>query len=424
MASWTSPKKSHVVLSDELRLLLETEIRRQKASPNKATRYHIILHCADGQSNEEVAHKVGVHPTTVGRWRRRFLKDGVEGLSSKPRPKRPSKHRQKSVEIITPKDASVKSVDVSSDPPLYKHIFDKVDNSCTHPQNIDTGLLMGAYEVVCKNEKRVSFNRIAERYESYIHELGNGERSPNDANDARIEVEKYFKNHSVCSPRICVHRRCDCFPKGILEVKHSKSKLPGILYYQGDLSLANKPEHCFSVIGSRNASKLGMDTAGRVARALASAGKVVVSGLAEGIDSAALRTVIDSNAKAIAVIGTPIGMYYPKKNMSLQNEIAKDHLLISQVPILKYMKQQWYENRYFFPERNATMSAISAASIIIEAGFGSGAIVQARHAQKQGRNVYFMEALVKDGDRLVNEIKAIPIKDEDDLLTKIDKHSE
>jgi DNA processing protein len=93
----------------------------------------------------------------------------------------------------------------------------------------------------------------------------------------------------------------------------------------------------------------------------------------------------------IGVIGTPLNQYYPPENRDLQMSIASDFLLISQVPFLKYAKQNYRLNRIFFPERNVTMSALTKATIIVEAGETSGTLVQARAALQQKRKLFILE---------------------------------
>jgi DNA processing protein len=123
----------------------------------------------------------------------------------------------------------------------------------------------------------------------------------------------------------------------------------------------------------------------RLARELASRDFTVVSGFAAGIDTAAHTATLEAGGRTIAVIGTPLGVYYPPENRSLQDKIAHDFLLISQVPVLRYLNQKVPQNKLFFPERNVTMSALTEATIIVEAGETSGTLTQARAALYQGR---------------------------------------
>jgi len=96
------------------------------------------------------------------------------------------------------------------------------------------------------------------------------------------------------------------------------------------------------------------------------------------------------------VLGTPITEYYPAENKSLQQRIADDHLVISQVPIVRYSRQTFYGNRLFFPERNATMSALTEATVIVEAGETSGTLIQARHAIQQQRKLFILDSCFRD----------------------------
>ena len=95
--------------------------------------------------------------------------------------------------------------------------------------------------------------------------------------------------------------------------------------------------------------------------------------------------------ETVAVIGTPLSTVYPRENADLQRKIAEEYLLISQVPVSRYEKRDFRWNRAFFPERNATMSALSVATVIVEAGETSGALIQARHALQQGRKLFILE---------------------------------
>jgi DNA processing protein len=121
-------------------------------------------------------------------------------------------------------------------------------------------------------------------------------------------------------------------------------------------------------------------------------GFTVVSGLAKGIDTEVHRAVLETGGRTIGVIGTPLNHRYPKENRSLQDEIARDHLVISQVPVLRYEDAPHpAANRFFFIERNLTMAALTAATVIVEAGETSGTLVLARHALNQGRTLFILD---------------------------------
>lgn len=165
-----------------------------------------------------------------------------------------------------------------------------------------------------------------------------------------------------------------------------------LLYFQGWWDLVNSPRSV-AVVGTRNPTDEGLARARRLVRALVGDGFTIVSGLAAGIDTAAHTAAIEQGGNTIAVLGTPLTKAYPASNRRLQDEIAKNHLLISQVPVKRYSNQKNpIANNFFFPERNITMSALTQATIIVEAGETSGTLIQARHALKQGRKVFILES--------------------------------
>ena len=165
---------------------------------------------------------------------------------------------------------------------------------------------------------------------------------------------------------------------------------PEAIWHRGDPDLMNHGRRA-AVIGSRAASAKGLALAGEVARSLAEAGIAVVSGLAAGIDGAAHRAALEAGGRAIAVIGTPIHKSYPFENRDLQRRIAEEHLLISHVPVLRHARAaNPRDNAFFFPARNALMSAISDANVIVEAADRSGTLTQARAAVGQGRRIIVM----------------------------------
>lgn len=167
-----------------------------------------------------------------------------------------------------------------------------------------------------------------------------------------------------------------------------------LLYYRGNWELVDTP--AVAVVGTRDPSEEGAENARRISRALVRAGITVVSGLAKGIDTAAHTAAIDAGGRTIAVIGTSLFESYPRENVALQDRIAREHLLISQVPFLRYKRQHYKANSLFFPARNVTMSALTEATIIVEAGNTSGTLVQARAALAQGRKLFILESCFRN----------------------------
>ncbi|NMY67280.1 DNA-processing protein DprA [Pseudomonas sp. WS 5414] len=176
------------------------------------------------------------------------------------------------------------------------------------------------------------------------------------------------------------------YPKKLRDADHPVE----VLYYQGNWELVETPS--VAIVGTRSPSPEGELNAGRIAHSLSKAGYTIVSGLAKGIDTAAHTAAIAAGGQTIAVIGTPLTDCYPKENRALQDEIAKRFLVISQVPFLRYKNQNYRTNRLFFPARNVTMSALTQATIIVEAGNTSGTLIQARAALAQGRKLFILES--------------------------------
>jgi DNA processing protein len=105
---------------------------------------------------------------------------------------------------------------------------------------------------------------------------------------------------------------------------------------------------------------------------------------------------IESGGRTVAVLGTPITTCYPAENVELQQRIADHFLVISQVPIVRHSRQGPKGNRLFFPERNVTMSALTEATVIVEAGNTSGTLIQARHAIQQRRKLFILDSCFRN----------------------------
>ncbi len=143
-----------------------------------------------------------------------------------------------------------------------------------------------------------------------------------------------------------------------------------------------------AVIGSRQATATGEALAREIARELVNGGYTVNSGLAAGIDTAAHTEALARGGRTVAVIGTGLRHFYPAANQQLQERIARGSAVVSQF---------WPDtppSAENFPLRNAVMSALSLATMIVEASVRSGARIQARHSLAQGRPVLLAEPLL------------------------------
>jgi DNA protecting protein DprA len=160
------------------------------------------------------------------------------------------------------------------------------------------------------------------------------------------------------------------------------------VFLAGDASLLRSP--CVSIVGTREVSDEGWSRARRLSRELATKGVVVVSGLAKGVDTAALSGAIEAGGRVIAVIGTPIDKAYPIENAELQQDIYRSHLLVSPFPV----GEQVFPSN--FPKRNRVMAALSDASVIVEASDTSGTLHQAAECQRLGRWLFIMQSVAED----------------------------
>jgi DNA processing protein len=197
---------------------------------------------------------------------------------------------------------------------------------------------------------------------------------------------------TICPSTTPTGNHAGDYPTKLRVAKHPVE----MLYYRGTWEISET--RSVAVVDSREASEDGIRRTVRLARELVDRGFTVVSGLAKGVDAAAHQAAIARGGRTIAVVGTPLGSCYPKEHADLQEAIARNHLLISRVPVLRYSRQAPPQNRLFFPERNATMSALTEGTIIVEAGDTSGTLTQARAALHQGRKLFILDSCFQRAD--------------------------
>jgi len=183
-----------------------------------------------------------------------------------------------------------------------------------------------------------------------------------------------------CTPRALLGR-----PLNDIERKYA----PPQLYVASNKPIP-LPGPRFAIVGSRKASMEGIDTAAHIASTLVKKNVVIVSGLADGIDTAAHRMAIECGGSTIAVLGTPLDKFYPAKNTELQKKIMTDHCAISQFPI------GYPTEPKSFVIRNRTMALICDASIIVEAGETSGSLHQGWEALRLGRPLFIWKKIIED----------------------------
>lgn len=186
---------------------------------------------------------------------------------------------------------------------------------------------------------------------------------------------------------------------------------PVALFVQGRVELLDLPQ--LAVVGSRNPTAGGRQTAQEFGRYLAAAGLAITSGLALGIDTAAHRGALQGRGTTIAVTGTGLARVYPASNRDLAHQIAVDGALVSEFPPDTPPKAA------HFPRRNRLISGLSLGTLVVEAALKSGSLITARLALEQGREVFAVpgsihnplargcHTLIREGAKLVETAQDI-----------------
>ena len=198
----------------------------------------------------------------------------------------------------------------------------------------------------------------------------------------------------------------DCEDPGYPPLLREIHDPPMVLYYRGNLEAVKGA--CIGVVGTRDASGYGIDLAKKLGYQLAFAGIGVVSGLARGIDTAAHQGALAAKGKTAAVLGCSLDQIYPAENGVLAEKMTE-----AGGCVLSEFCLGTPPDRQTFPMRNRIVSGLSKGLLVIEAARASGAMITARQALEQGRQVFAVPGridqpqsggchqLIKDGARLV-----------------------
>lgn len=194
------------------------------------------------------------------------------------------------------------------------------------------------------------------------------------------EILSFSRKHDVgllpyCDPR---------YPQSLRDI----ATPPVLLYYRGILPDFSKA-FPISVVGTRSLSVYGRRNAFKISYDLATAGALIVSGMALGIDSVAHAAALSAGAQTVAVLGSGINVCYPEAHLTLAREIVKSGCVITEFP------PNTQPSRFNFPRRNRIISGLSKAVLVIEGSERSGAMITARCAQKQERAVYALPGNVE-----------------------------
>jgi len=186
---------------------------------------------------------------------------------------------------------------------------------------------------------------------------------------------------------------------------------PPVLYIRGKIEKSD--QKALAIVGTRRASSYGLEIAKKLAGELAALGITIVSGMATGIDSAAHRGALEGKGRTIAVFGTGVDEIFPSQNKELAGQIAFAGALVSEFPLgTKGEKGN-------FPRRNRIISGLSLGVIVVEGHYDSGAMITAKLALDQGREVFAVPGnvqldqskgphwLIKQGAKLVESVQDV-----------------
>ena len=199
----------------------------------------------------------------------------------------------------------------------------------------------------------------------------------------------------------------DGYPSQLKEI----SNPPPVLFVKGHVDLLGEPQ--IAMVGSRNPSPVGINTAIEFAQALAAAGFVITSGMALGIDAASHQGALNVNGRTIAVAGTGLDRVYPARHKQLATQIVEHGALVSEFSPGTTAKAN------HFPRRNRIISGLSIGLLVVEAAQQSGSLISARLALEQNREVFAIpgsihnplargcNALIRQGAKLVETAQDI-----------------
>lgn len=188
---------------------------------------------------------------------------------------------------------------------------------------------------------------------------------------------------------------------------------PILLYCKGHFPNFNQ-SLCLAMVGTREMSEYGKQSAYKIAYELAAAGALIVSGMARGVDAVAASAVLTAGGKTVAVLGCGIDTVYPKQHKMLMEQIARHGSVITEYP----PKEPPYGHN--FPKRNRIISGLCQGVVVAEAPVPSGALITAKYAIEQGREVFAIPGKINDaGSEGPNSLicgGAYPVLSAEDVL--------
>ncbi|MGB9592950.1 MAG: DNA-processing protein DprA [Anaerolineae bacterium] len=227
---------------------------------------------------------------------------------------------------------------------------------------------------------------------------------------AKVSLEREMARVERAGARVLTWRDAD-YPRLLRNITAS----PPVLYVRGQM--LPRDELALAVVGTRKASTYGREVAHLLTSEIARCGVTIVSGLARGIDGEAHRAALAVGGRTIAVLGSGVDVIYPAEHRELAERIVKNGALVSEYPIGAKPEAG------NFPARNRIISGLALGTLVVEAGRESGALLTARHALEQGRDVFAVPGnILAAGSRGVNELirdGAKPVVCAEDILQEL-----
>jgi DNA processing protein len=245
-----------------------------------------------------------------------------------------------------------------------------------------------------------------------VHGIGEDTATAISNWETTVDLAAELKRVSEFGCRVIIQSDEE-YPKLLREIYDP----PIVLYVKG--SLSPKDKNAVAMVGSRQTTHYGVEVARKLSYQLAYVGVTVVSGGARGIDSAAHQGALNANGRTVAVLGTGINIVFPPENAELFERIAANGAVITQFPFNRTADKQ------SFPIRNRIVAGMSLGTVVVEANLTSGALITARFANDQGRQVFAVPGRVdsprsKGCHALIKESGAKLCESAEDILSEFE----
>jgi len=191
----------------------------------------------------------------------------------------------------------------------------------------------------------------------------------------QVDLDRIMEKISANAIHIVTWKEND-YPRRLKEINQS----PPVLFIQGSINVED--DWAVAVVGTRRVTPYGRQVADELGRFLAQNGVTVISGLARGVDAIAHHAALEAGGRTIAVLGSGVDVIYPPEHRKLAMEIVQQGALLSDYPV------GTQPDGVNFPPRNRIISGLSLATVVVEAGEKSGALITAEFAVDQGKDVF------------------------------------